>query len=57
MRHVLPGTQASRGMALGRARPDSPILSDVDATPGELLDSGFVFRHQTAADAVDSALR
>ncbi|HWU27680.1 MAG TPA: DUF1731 domain-containing protein [Microbacterium sp.] len=43
-------------LGLGRAAADSLILSDVDAAPRALLGSGFSFRHQTAADAVDSAL-
>ena len=53
----LPAPAWALRLGLGRAAADSLILSDVDATPRALLDSGFAFRHQTAGDAVNSALR
>jgi len=53
----LPAPAWALRLGLGRAPADSLILSDVDAAPRALLDSGFSFRHQTAGDAVDSALR
>ena len=54
--YLLPAPAWALRLGLGRDAADSLLLSDADVRPAALLDSGFEFTHETAAEAVRAAL-
>ena len=53
---LLPAPAWALRLGLGRDATDSLLLPDADTAPAVLQDSGYRFRHSTAADAIASAL-
>lgn len=54
--YLLPAPAWALRLGLGRAAADSLLLSDAEVVPRALSDSGFVFRHPTAKDAITAGL-
>ncbi|SJN09988.1 Cell division inhibitor [Leucobacter sp. 7(1)] len=54
--YVLPAPAWALRLGLGRDAADSLLLADATVVPEALTQSGFAFRHRSAAEALDAAL-